>query len=189
MNDHAEATQLLVRASRGDRRAADEIVPLVYDELRRLAQSLIGPGARGSLQATALVHEAYLRLIDQERVDWQGRTHFLCVAAKQIRRVLIDQVRAEGAQKRGGGSTNVTLGVGPELEQVEPIDLLALDEALEELAFHDARQRQIVELRFFGGLSIEETALALGLSERTVKSDWTFARAWLDHRMSGGTSS
>lgn len=187
MEDNAEATQLLVRASRGDRRAADEIVPLVYDELRRLAQSLIGPRGRESLQATALVHEAYLRLIDQDRVDWKGRTHFLCIAAKQIRRVLIDHVRAQGALKRGGGATNITLGVGPELEDVDPIDLLALDEALEELAFHDARQRQIVELRFFGGLSIEETAVALGLSERTVKGDWTFARAWLDRRLSGGT--
>jgi RNA polymerase sigma-70 factor (ECF subfamily) len=185
------ATRLLVRAAGGDRRAADEFVPLVYDELRRLARSLLGSEALRTLQPTALVHEAYLKLIGQDEVDWQGRTHFFRVAAQQVRRVLIDGVRAREAEKRGGGATTITFGDGAELSSADspssigPVDVLALEEALEELERIGERQYRVVELRFFAGLSIEETARALGFSERTVKEDWTFARAWLDRRLSG----
>jgi RNA polymerase sigma-70 factor, ECF subfamily len=170
-----ENTRLLVRAAAGDRRAADEFLPLVYDELRRLARSLLGRDARRTLQPTALVHEAYLKLIGQDEVDWKGRTHFFRVAAQQVRRLMIDHARARHAQKRG-----------PEFSSVDPIDVLALEEALEELARVGERQYRVVELRFFAGLSIEETARALALSERTVKEDWTFARAWLERRLSRG---
>lgn len=180
-----EATRLLARAAGGDARAADALIPLVYDELRRLAQSLLGPAAQRNLQPTALVHDAYLKLIGQGEVDWQSRTHFFRVAAKQVRRVLIDQVRVRNTEKRGGGATTITVGDGPEFESVDPIDVLALEEALEELARLGERQCRVVELRFFAGLSIEETARALGISERTVKEDWTFARAWLDRRLGG----
>jgi RNA polymerase sigma factor (TIGR02999 family) len=180
-----EATRLLVRAAGGDRRAADEFVPLVYDELRRLAKSLLGSDSRRTMQPTALVHEAYLKMVGQEDVDWQGRTHFFRVAAQQVRRVMLDQARERHAEKRGGGATTITFGDGAERASVDPVDVLALEEALEELARLDERKCRVVELRFFAGLSIEETARALGFSERTVKEDWTFARAWLDRRLSG----
>jgi len=180
-----EATRLLTRAAGGDARAADALIPLVYDELRRLAQSLLGPAAQHNLQPTALVHDAYLKLIGQREVDWQSRTHFFRVAAQQVRRVMIDHVRAQNAEKRGGGATTITVGDGPEFESVDPIDVIALEEALEELARLGARQCRVVELRFFAGFSIAETARALGISESTVKDDWTFAHAWLDHRLGG----
>ena len=180
-----QATRLLARAAGGDERAADELIPLVYDELRGLARSLLGSRARGALQPTALVHEAYLKLVGQDDVDWQGRTHFFRVAARQVRRVLIDQVRAARADKRGGGATTITLGEGPECASIDPVDALALEEALAELERLGERQYRVVELRFFAGFSIEETARSLGFSERTVKEDWTFARAWLERRLSG----
>jgi RNA polymerase sigma factor (TIGR02999 family) len=181
----SEATALLLRVADGDARAADELIPLVYDELRRLANSLLGPDAQRKLQPTALVHDAYLKLIDQRGVDWQSRTHFFRVAAQQVRRVMIDQVRARHADKRGGGATTISVGDGPEFESVDPIDVLALEEALEELARIGERQCRVVELRFFAGLSLEETARTLAISERTVKADWTFARAWLHRRLGG----
>jgi RNA polymerase sigma factor (TIGR02999 family) len=137
------------------------------------------------MQPTALVHEAYLKMVGQEDVDWQGRTHFFRVAAQQVRRVMLDQARERHAEKRGGGATTITFGDGAERASVDPVDVLALEEALEELARLDERKCRVVELRFFAGLSIEETARALGFSERTVKEDWTFARAWLDRRLSG----
>lgn len=179
-------TRLLALASSGDRRAADQYLPLVYDELRRLAQSFLGSRARSPLQATALVHEAYLKLVDQEKVDWQCRTHFLRVAAQQMRRVLVDHAREQGAQKRGGNLQRVTLGDRAQGDSIEPVELLALEEALQKLARVGERQHRVVELRFFAGLSNEETAQVLGLAERTVKEDWTFARAWLDRELSGG---
>jgi RNA polymerase sigma factor (TIGR02999 family) len=187
-----EATRLLVRAAGGDRRAADEFLPLVYEELRRLARNMIGSESQRTLQPTALVHDAYLKLIGQGDVDWQGRTHFFRIAAQQVRRVLIDEVRACHAEKRGGGATTITFSDDAEFsppgspDPFGPVDILALEEALEELARLGERQYRVVELRFFAGLSIDETARALGFSERTVKEDWTFARAWLDRRLSGG---
>jgi RNA polymerase sigma factor (TIGR02999 family) len=167
--------------------SAEELLPLVYDELRRLARGFLARERRDhTLQPTALVHEAYLRLADQTRVDWRGRTHFFAVGAKVMRRLLIDHARGRGRAKRGGGLQRVTLleGVTPVADRELDLDeLLTLDAALEELAGRDERQAQIVELRFFGGLTVEEVAQHLGLSKRTVEADWTEARNWLRKRL------
>jgi RNA polymerase sigma-70 factor, ECF subfamily len=183
-----QTTELLDQARRGDRAAADVLMPLVYNELRALAQSYLANERAGhTMQATALVNEAYLRMVDQTRVDWQDRTHFFCIAAEMIRRILVDHARARSAIKRGGGRNRVTLSEGAELldDHEEGIDLIALDTAMNELARHNERQARVVELRFFGGMTVEQTAAALNVSERTVKADWRFARAWL-HRAIGG---
>jgi RNA polymerase sigma-70 factor, ECF subfamily len=178
-----EMTRLLDRVSKGDEAAANVLMPLVYDELRALAQSYLMRERVGhTLEATALVNEAYLRLVDQKDADWQDRTHFFCMAAEMIRRILVDHARARAAMKRGGGRQRLTLSEGMELAQHaddEGIDILALEEAMNELAKHNKRQARVVELRFFGGLNVEETAAVLNISERTVKADWRFARAWL----------
>jgi RNA polymerase sigma factor (TIGR02999 family) len=163
-------------------------MPLVYDELRRLAASYIRRERPGqTLQATALVHEAYVRLIGEKAHNWQNRTHFLAIAALSMRQILVQRARARKAAKRGGDPERITLD-----EQLLPakagghapeVDLVALDAALEKLAALDARQAKVVELRYFGGLSVEETADALGISPATVKRDWTFARAWLKREL------
>lgn len=181
-----DVTALLVRAGAGDRSAADALMPLVYDELRSLARRslrLERPGGR-TLEATALVHEAYLRLVRSDAMDWKNRAHFFASAATAIRRVLVDEARREGRIKRGGRLERVSL------EQVEPsvprpaTDFIALDEALEHLAGIDPDKARVVELRFFGGLTEQDAAEVLGVSVRTVARHWRLARAWLTREMS-----
>ncbi len=169
------------------RAALDGLVPDLYRELRRMAQWRLG-SADQTLQATALVHEAYLKLVDQSQVGWQGRTHFKAVAARVMRNVLIDHVRERGAQKRGGDWQRVTLGPGgePAVPEMDPDQLVGLHVALERLAEHDERQARVVDLRFFGGLSHDEVAAALGVSKRTAEGYWTHARAWLRRELSRG---
>jgi len=170
--------------------SAAELFPLVYDELRRLAGSFMAREQAGhTLQPTALVHEAYLRLVDQTRTGFKGRTHFLAVGAKVMRRLLIDHARKRGAAKRGLGWRRVTLGPTCEASRAEALsaeDLLSLDAALDRLAELDEREAQVVTLRFFGGLNMDEVAEAVGVSKRTVESDWRHARAWLRVELSGG---
>jgi RNA polymerase sigma factor (TIGR02999 family) len=180
-----DITQLLLAWGKGDQNAFDALVPLVYDELRKLARNYMrGQPAGHTLQTTALVNEAYLRLIDSSRVNWQNRTHFFAVSAQLMRRVLVDFARAKASQKRGGERIQITLDEKIEAASGENTDLVALDEALQELAKLNARQSQIVELRYFGGLSEEEIAETLKISTRTVRRDWSIARAWLYRKLS-----
>lgn len=182
----AEVTELLRRWSGGDASARESLVPLVYDELRRLARYyLASQRSDHTLQSTAIVHEAYLRLAGRENVHWENRSHFFAVAAQLMRRILVDHARKRHAAKRGG-PVHLTLLVD---EAVEPssqreLDLVALDDALKALAELDERQSRIVELRFFGGLSIEDTSRALEISPATVKREWSTARAWLYEEIS-----
>ena len=175
-----EVTNLLIELKNGNRDAESRLMPLVYGELRRLAGLYMrGERPGHTLQATALVHEAYLRLVGYEDVDWQNRAHFFGVAANLMRRILVDHARAKQAKKRGGGDQKVSLDQAVLVRPEAPEQFLALDEALERLAKRDPRQARIVELRYFGGLSEEETAEVLEISVRTVKRDWSVARAWL----------
>ena len=188
--DQTGITQLLIAWSDGEREALERLVPLVYDDLRRLAAGYMGRETPGhALQPTALVHEAYVRLIDQRRVQWRNRAHFFGVAANMMRRILVDDARRRRAEKRGGAAERVTL-VGDEIAAPDQrdIDVLALHEALERLAAFDPQQERIVELRYFGGLTIEETAEVVSLSPATVVREWTIAKAWLRADMSGGAS-
>ena len=179
-------SQVLNEIKNGDQRAADKLLPLVYDEFRALARHYLAQErANHTLQPTALVHEAYMKLVDQTRVDWQGRSHFFAVAAQAMRRILVDHARARQRDKRGGGRARVALEEDVALSPQKDEDVLALDEALQALAKLDPRQAKVVELRFFGGLSVEEVAQALGVSKRTVEGDWTFARAWLSRELRG----
>jgi RNA polymerase sigma-70 factor, ECF subfamily len=185
--DTARITELLLAVSDGGRDALDQLVPLVYNDLRRVAAVQLRREASGhSLQPTALVHEAYVRLVDQRHVKWRNRAHFFGVAASLMRRILIDHARARLADKRGGGLERVTL-LGDEAAATSPrgIDVLALHESLERLAAFDPRKERIVELRYFGGLTIEETAEVVGISEATVIREWTFTLAWLRENLSG----
>jgi RNA polymerase sigma-70 factor (ECF subfamily) len=179
----SEVTQLLDAVAGGSKSAAGELLPLVYGELRRLAAAYLrGERADHTLQATALVHEAYLKLADTRAAEWQDRAHFFAVAAQAMRRILVDHARAHGTIKRGGGGGEkqaTRLDAAVALIQERAIDLEALDEALVRLAEIDAQKARIVELRFFGGMSVEEAAEVLGVSSRTVERDWTMARAWL----------
>ena len=173
-------TQLLLAWGQGDEAALEQLIPLVHAELRRVARRRMGHERVGhTLQATALVHEAYLKLIDIRQVQWQNRAHFFAISSRLMRRLLVDHARARGYQKRGGGARNVTLDEALIVTSEKSGDLLAVDEALEALAARDRRKSQVVEMRFFGGLSVEETAEALHISIRTVKRDWTMARLWL----------
>ena len=175
-----DVTQLLRDWRQGNRAAFDQLIPLVYDELRRLAKRHLQRQSPGhTLQTTSLVHEAYLRLIDQQNIEWQNRAHFFAVAARAMRFLLVDHARARQYAKRGGGARQVTLDEVAVVSPERNDDLLALDEALSRLAALDPRKSQIVELRYFGGLSAEEAAEALGVSEITVKREWLKARAWL----------
>jgi len=183
--EQVRATEALVAHSNGDPKAAEELLPLVYDRLRSLAARYMRSERRDhTLQPTALVHEAYLRLVDRTRVDWQGKTHFYAVAATQMRRVLAEHARARRAGKRGGGARKVTLEDLVGITAGGLVDVLALDEALEKLAQASPRQGRVVELRFLAGLSIEETAHVLDVSVGTVKGDWRVARAWLARELS-----
>ncbi len=185
MDLRRESTDTLIKSVSGDEPAAGRLTELVYEELKRLAASLMRRERQNhTLQATAVVHEAYLRLIDQTQVDWKGKTHFLAVAAQMMRRVLIDHARERGAAKRGGGAERVTLDDAEKALSAESVlDLMDLESALEELSQRDERQARVAVLRFFGGLSVKEVAHVSGMSERSVKEDWRFARAWLRHRL------
>jgi len=175
-----DITGLLSAWSGGDQQAFERLVPVVYDELRRIARHYMEREAAGHpLQATALVHEAYLRLIDASRVHWQNRAHFYAVSANLMRRILVDYARSHKYAKRGGAVKHVSLDDTALLSPERAPDLVALDEALDALAALDARKSRVVELRFFGGLSVEETAEVLRLSPRTVLADWSFAKSWL----------
>jgi RNA polymerase sigma factor (TIGR02999 family) len=177
-------TDLLHAWSQGSDDARDRLIPLVYQELhRRASRQLRQERQDHTLEPGALVNEAYLRLVDQTRVAWQDRSHFFAVASEMMRRVLVDHARGRSAQKRGGNRQKVALDDALAWCEQQDVDVVALDEALTELAALDSRQARIVDLRFFGGLSIEETAEALGLSPATVKRDWRLARAWLKRRM------
>ncbi|MCZ6836339.1 MAG: sigma-70 family RNA polymerase sigma factor [Planctomycetota bacterium] len=181
-----KATLVLTELSHGNGSAADRLFPLVYDELRVLAKAyLLRERINHTLQPTALVHEAYLRLINETRIDWQGKSHFMAIAARCIRQILINHARDRRAAKRGGDVQRYTLHEedAPD-EDRSVIDLIDLDEALSELTQRDERQANVVELRYFGGLSVQQTALVLDVSPGTVKGDWRFARVWLKERLS-----
>ncbi len=173
-------SQLLQRWSQGDRAALDELLPLVYDELHRIAHRYLAQQAPGhTLQTTALLHEAYLRLVGQDGKHWENRAHFFGVAAQAMRHILVDYARAQGREKRGGGAQRISLDDGLAMGAEQSREITALHDALTELAKLDARQSRIVELRFFGGLTEPEIATLLQVSPRTVSSDWRLARAWL----------
>ena len=181
MPDPHEVTRLLLQWGDGRTEALDALMPLVYDELRSLARAYLRREGTGhTLQPTALVNEAYLRLVDQQRVQWQNRAHFFGIAAQIMRRLLVDHARASKAEKRGGGAMKVDLEHALAVAAPEQqVDLEELDRALDRLAQFDDRQRRIVELRYFAGATHEETSEALGISVATVKREWTLARAWL----------
>ncbi len=180
-------TELLTRWSSGDTSAREALVPLVYNELRRIARRcLSGQRSGHTLQPTALVHEAYLRLVRYDSIDWRDRAHFFALAAQIMRQILVDHARKHTAAKRGGNAVTVVVDEASAVAKQTSLDLLALDDALKQLASLDPRQSQIVELRFFGGLSIEETAEAVNISPATIKREWATARLWLLHEMNDG---
>jgi RNA polymerase sigma factor (TIGR02999 family) len=180
-----EVTQLLRVWRDGDQTALDRLLPLVYDELRRLAGHYLRGEREGhTLQSSALVNEAYLLLVEQDQIDWQSRAHFFGVAAQVMRRVLVDYARARNRDKRGGKIAHIALDNVATLAEEQAAEMVALDEALERLAQFDPRKSRVVELRFFGGLSEEETAEALGVSVPTVVRDWRKAKAWLRRELS-----
>ena len=180
-----DVTQLLQQWQRGDPGAMDRLLPLVYDELRRVARArLRSERDTHTLQATALVHEAYLRLVGAGRPTAQNRAHFFAIAARLMRQILVDHARRRRARKRGGGETAITLPEWVRTPEIDVVDLLALDQALVELTAMDPRLTQVVELRFFAGLTIDETSEALTVSAVTVERDWMVAKAWLHERLS-----
>lgn len=182
-----DVTQLLADLREGHSDALDALLPVLYGELRALAARQLAKERRGhTLEPTALVHEAWLKLVDQRVRDWQNRAHFMAIAATAMRRVLVDHAVAAKAQKRGGGRARVTLIDTPGEVATDPLDVIALDQALEELTRHDPRKARVVELRFFAGLENAEAAAALGVAERTVERDWRLARAWLRKELSRG---
>ncbi len=174
-----DVTQLLLDWSDGHQGALDQLMPLVYDELRRLASHYLRHERPGhTLQPTALVHEAYLRLVGEENRRWENRAHFFAIAAQLMRRILVEHARSHHAAKRGGAAPKLALAEAADLAQASGMDLVSLDEALSRLAAIDPQQSRIVELRFFGGLTVEETAEVLGVSPNTVKYEWRLAKAW-----------
>jgi len=180
-----EVSQLLRAWGEGDQTAFEKLMPLVYEDLRRMARRHMGRQGPGhTLQTTALIHEAYLRLVDQKEARWQNRTHFFAVAARAMRQILVDYARARHAAKRGGEAVVVSLDEAVAPSDERSAELLALNDALESLAAIDHRKCQVVELRYFGGLSVEETAEVLKVSPETVARDWRMARAWLRHEIS-----
>jgi RNA polymerase sigma-70 factor (ECF subfamily) len=184
-----DVTTLLLAWGNGDERARDELVPHVHAELRRIAHRAMARERHDhTLQPTALVNEVYLRLVDMKQVRWNDRAHFFALSARLMRRILVDLARARGYQKRGGGAPTIHLDDADAAMPVRPDEVVALDEALERLAAMDQRRSQVVELRFFGGLSVEETAEVLDVSRATVMRDWTLARTWLFRELRHGTS-
>jgi RNA polymerase sigma factor (TIGR02999 family) len=185
----SDITGFLHRWQRGDRQALDSLIPIVYEELRVIASRRLSREWRpGALQTTALVNEAYLKLVDQRRVDWQNRAHFFGLAAQLMRRILVDDARRRLQAKHGGGTVETPidgLPLAAAAPDVDAVDALTLDRALRELQQIDEDQAKLVELRFFGGLTVEETAVVMGVSPRTVKREWAVARGWL-HRVIGG---
>ena len=180
MEEHEEITQLLLDVQAGDKEASERLWRAVYDKLRRIARHrLRGERAGHTLDTTDLVHEAYLELVDQTRVEWQDRVHFLAMAARVMRNILIDYARRRNAQKRGGGAPHLALDHVTVSAEDSAEMFLALDEALDELTENDERLGRVVEYRFFGGMTEEEIAAALGVSKRTVRRDWRKAKAWL----------
>jgi RNA polymerase sigma-70 factor (ECF subfamily) len=185
----AEITGLLLAWSDGDEAALERLIPIVHRELHQIARRcLAGERAGHSLQATALVNEAYLRLVDIQRMNWQNRAHFFAMSARLMRRILVDFARARGSQKRGARADRVTLDDDLVVTNELPPELVRLDDALQALEQFDARKSRVVELRYFGGLTVEETALTLKLSPDTVMRDWRLAKAWLRQAMLGEQS-
>jgi RNA polymerase sigma factor (TIGR02999 family) len=185
MDEASDVTALLVAWSNGEEAAGGVLITAVYGELRRLARGYLRRERPGhSLPPTALVHEAYLKLVDQRRVRWQNRAHFFAIAAHQMRRILVDHARAHGAAKRGPGATLPLTGIDVGTDP-PAVDVLALDEALDKLAQIDPRHSRLVELRFFGGLTVDETAAVLDIAPITVKRDWALARTWLYRELRG----
>ena len=182
-------TELLARWRSGDQKALDALMPLVYSELRQLAQHYLRQERSDhTLQSTALVHEAYLRLAGKSPPEWQDRAHFFGIAARLMRQILVEHARGRAAAKRGGGGTRITLDESLAIAQQKEIDVILLDKVLRDLAELDAQQGRIVELRFFGGLTIEDTSEVLGISPATVKREWVSARAWLFRAMTEGNA-
>jgi RNA polymerase sigma factor (TIGR02999 family) len=180
-----EVTQLLIDWSRGDQAALDSLMPLVYEELRRMANRYMRRERVGhTLQTTALINEAYLRLIEQQHVQWHSRAHFFAIAAQLMRRILVDYARSHTRAKRGGGALRVSLNEATVSSPERGVELIALDDALQRLAVIDPRKSQVVELRFFGGLSIEDAAAVLKVTPMTVVRDWKTAKAWLHREIS-----
>lgn len=180
-----DVTRLLNSAREGNKEALDEILPLVYDELRRVAgNQLRNERGEHTLQATALVHEAYVRLLEQREVDWQNRVHFFSIAAEMMRRILVNYAVQRNAKKRGDGAARIELDDALGYTDERDMDIVALDEALNDLAKLDPKQARIVELRFFGGLTIEETAAAMDISDSSVKREWRMAKAFIKARLS-----
>jgi RNA polymerase sigma factor (TIGR02999 family) len=180
-----EVTQLLVDWGNGNQAALDQLIPLVYTELRQLARRYMSRERSGhTMQTTALIHEAYLRLVDQNQVRWENRAHFLGIAARLMRQILIEHARRHTRAKRGGGAGTIALDEAAIVSQTRAAELLALDDALERLAAIDPRKSRVVELRFFGGLSVEEAAIVLNVAPNTVLRDWRLAKAWLHREIS-----
>jgi RNA polymerase sigma factor (TIGR02999 family) len=180
----AQVGKLLDDWGQGDQDAREALIPLVYDELRRLARRYLRRERPDhTLQSAALVHEAYLRMVHQEPLRWQNRAHFFGVAAQMMRHILVDHARGRLAAKRGAGAPRLTLDAQIALPQKREVDLVALDDALNQLAALDPQQGRLVELRFFGGLSVEEASIVLGISPATLKREWAIARAWLQREM------
>lgn len=185
-----QVSKLLLSWGKGDQQAREALIPLVYDELRRLARRhLRRERPDHTLQSAALVNEAYLRLVRQEQPHWENRAHFFGVAAQLMRHILVDHARSRAAAKRGAGAPRISLDPEVALPQGREMEVVALDDALNQLALLDPQQSRVVELRFFGGLSIEETSVVLGISPATVKREWATARAWLQREMSNKESS
>jgi RNA polymerase sigma factor (TIGR02999 family) len=187
MDPNHRITELLVAAGNGNAAAFGELFPLVYDALRRMARRKLASERSGHTLATAdLVHEAYLKLVHLDHIAWQGRAQFLAIAARAMRNILVDHALRRKTEKRGGGYARITLEDDLAIEEASGADVLAVHAALERLAAIDERQSRVVECRFFAGMSIEETAEALGLSPASIKRDWTLARAWLNRELAGG---
>jgi RNA polymerase sigma factor (TIGR02999 family) len=181
-----DVTDLLLRWSAGDRAALESLTPVIYDDLRRMARAFLSrERPEHTLSATALVHEVYLRLVDQRRVQWQNRAHFFGAAATIMRRVLVDHARAKASGKRGGSVVKIAMEEGTALVEGLAEEILDLDAALDALAALDDRKAQVVQMKFFAGMTSQETAEALGVSDATVERDWTMARAWLIAHMHG----
>jgi len=188
MSKAAAVTALLRRLTAGDSEAAAEVIPVIYEELRRLAAHyMVRERSDHTLQTTALVHEAYLRLVDQQKSTWQNRAHFYGAAAQVMRRILVDHARARRAEKRGGDAPHLSLDEALVFSAGQSDELVRLDDALGRLAKLDPRQSRVIELRFFAGLNVEEAAEVMGIAPKTVKRDWSAARAWLHRELRGRT--